>query len=61
MPVLKVEIGGTYWVKVSGESQRVRITGSIRGGGWYGINISTNRQICIKDYRRFIGRCQVKR
>lgn len=47
-----VHIGSTYIVKVSGKLTRVRITRECNYGGWYGINLTTNREIRIRTAGR---------
>jgi hypothetical protein len=56
-----VRIGGVYAVKVGGNVTRVRIdrvadefrVGRVRhGGGWYGTNLSTGREVRIRSAAR---------
>ncbi|NOT00453.1 MAG: hypothetical protein HOP29_07475 [Phycisphaerales bacterium] len=53
----KVQIGGTYCAKVSGQLARVRIDAASRFGGWDGTNVSTHRKVRIKSAQRL--RCEV--
>jgi len=48
----KVEIGSVYTIKVSGKMAKVKILDYSSFGGWYGINLDTNRQIRIKTAGR---------
>lgn len=43
-----VQIGGIYIVKVSGNLVRVKILDESNYGGWYGINLETDRKVWIK-------------
>ena len=47
-----VNIGTTYVVKVSGKLAKVRITRECNYGGWYGINLATEREIRIRTAAR---------
>jgi len=48
----QVTIGNVYTAKVSGNLARVRITGESPQGGWWGINLDTNRKVRIKTAGR---------
>ena len=47
-----VHLGTTYLVKVSGALARVRLTREHPGGGWYGSNLATGREIRIRTAAR---------
>ena len=55
-----VVIGGWYRVRVSGRIATVKITGVRLYGGWYGLNLCTNRRVHIRSARRLIARLNVK-
>jgi len=48
----QVTIGGIYEVKVSGRVSRVQIRSRAVGGGWWGVNLRTRRDIRIKTAAR---------
>ena len=48
----QVTIGNVYTAKVSGNLARVRITGESSQGGWWGVNLDTNRKVRIKTAGR---------
>lgn len=49
--MLKAEVrfGSVYAVKVSGHLAPVKVLGESRYGGWYGINVVTNRDVRIRS------------
>ncbi|MGD0774906.1 MAG: hypothetical protein ABSC05_18995 [Candidatus Solibacter sp.] len=47
-----VHLGTTYIVKVSGTLAKVRLTREHPRGGWYGINLTTGREIRIRTAAR---------
>jgi hypothetical protein len=47
-----VKVGTVYIVKVSGILTRVRLTREHEGGGWYGVNLATGREILIRTAAR---------
>ena len=54
----QVKIGGLYLCKVSGKVVTVKITSHAVGfdcGGWFGVNMDTGRQVCIRSARRLRG------
>ncbi|MFA6168528.1 MAG: hypothetical protein WC700_18025 [Gemmatimonadaceae bacterium] len=52
MKKTEIEIGQVYLAKVSGEVQRVKITGVCTYGGWLARNLATGREIRIKTAAR---------
>lgn len=44
-----VEIGKIYIARISGRLARVKLTGLCNYGGWYALNLETNREIRIKS------------
>jgi hypothetical protein len=47
-----VKIGNVYEAKVSDKLARVRITRENPHGGWYGLNLATNRTVRIKSAQK---------
>jgi hypothetical protein len=47
-----VKVGSIFIVKVSGTLARVRITREHDRSGWYGINLTTGREIRIRTAAR---------
>jgi len=47
-----VEVGGIYAAKVSGKIQDVKIIGPHHKGGWYAVNVRTNRDVRIRTAAR---------
>lgn len=52
MKKAQVSVGGVYIVRVSGNLVEVRLTGECPYGGWYGLNLRTNKQVRIKTAAR---------
>ena len=52
-----VQIGQTYWIKISGDVVPVCIDYEVPNGGWTGTNLKTKRQIRIKTAARLRGIC----
>lgn len=50
-----VQIGQTYWAKVSGRVVRVRLLSPSPYKGWDAINLETSRQVHIKTAARLRG------
>lgn len=47
-----IKIGTTYIVKVSGKLTQVRITRAHDRGGWFGVNLTTGREVRIRTAAR---------
>lgn len=50
-----VEVGKTYWVKVSGNVVPVRLRAGSPYGGWVGVNVTTGREVRVKTAGRLRG------
>lgn len=48
----EVKIGEIYFAKVSGKIVKVRLTAEKSSGGYFAINLSTNRQIFCRTAAR---------
>lgn len=53
-----VKVGSTYIVKVSGTLAKVRLTREHPGGGWYGTNLATGREVRIRTAARLRSEVQ---
>lgn len=56
MKAKDVEIGGTYFVRVSGNVVPVKIVSTCPYGGWTGRNAVTGREVRIKTAARLRGK-----
>lgn len=51
----EVEVGKTYWAKVSGAVVPVRLRAESPYGGWVGVNAATGREVRVKTAARLRG------